>query len=220
MNEAVEKAVAESDARHEQRTAELLTAAAKRFDAERKADMAAVSQSFAILEKYARRDYRAANFPRLPMRRAWILLALSAAIWAASTEKPRFKRAALTAMEESFDQRLSDLSDDPYLLVGLTRGIYLEGYGAVFTSEVSLANGLAPNPFRPAITKEDIAKIRAKKLERLPALRQCMRDMLLAAAASLDEVPAGEQIVVGVSLLYRPEEDRSGHAGPDPDAGS
>src|SRR5262245_52873449 len=39
MNEAVQKAVAESDARHEQRTAELLAAAAKRFDAQRKADM-------------------------------------------------------------------------------------------------------------------------------------------------------------------------------------
>jgi hypothetical protein len=147
------------------------------------------------------------------MRRACILFALAASIWAASTEKPRFKRAALTAMEVSFDQRIKTLSDDPYLLVGPTRGVYLEGYGAVFTSEVSLSNALAPNPFRPAITREDIVKIRAKKLERLPALRQCMRDMLLAAAASLDEVPANEQIVVGVSLLYRPEEDRSGMPG-------
>ena len=63
MNQAVEKAVAESDARHERRTVELLAAATERFDAERKADMAAVSQSFAIMEKYARRDYRAAMFP-------------------------------------------------------------------------------------------------------------------------------------------------------------
>ena len=142
------------------------------------------------------------------------LVALAVGLWAASTEKPRFKRAALTAMEVSFDQRLKTLSDDPYLLVGPTRGVYLEGYGAVFTSEVSLSNALSPNPFRPAITKDDIARIRAKKLERLPALRQCMRDMLLAAsAASLDEVPAGEQIVVGVSLIHRPEEDRSGMPG-------
>ena len=62
------------------------------------------------------------------MKRAWILFALAACIWAASTEKPRFRRAALTAMEVSFDQRLKTLSDDPYLLVGLTRGVYLEGY--------------------------------------------------------------------------------------------
>jgi anti-sigma factor RsiW len=56
LNEAVQKAVAQSDARHEQ----LLAAAATRFDAERKADMERVSQSFAILDKYARRDLRAA----------------------------------------------------------------------------------------------------------------------------------------------------------------
>lgn len=63
LNETVAKAVAESDARHERRTVELLAAATKRFDVERKADMAAVSQSFAIIEKFARRDYRAAMFP-------------------------------------------------------------------------------------------------------------------------------------------------------------
>jgi len=147
------------------------------------------------------------------MRRAWIAFALAATIWAASTEKPRFHRAALTAMEQSFDQRLMRLADDPYLLIGNTRGIYIEGYGAVFTAEVSLANGASPNPFRPTITKEDMARIRAKKLERLPLLKQCMRDMLLAASASLDEVPANEQIAIGVSLLYFPDEDRSGMPG-------
>jgi len=63
LNEAVEKAVAQSDARHEQRTAQLLATAAKQFEAERKADKEAISQSFAILDRYARRDYRAAMFP-------------------------------------------------------------------------------------------------------------------------------------------------------------
>src|SRR5258708_15174974 len=45
MNEAVVKAVAASDARHEERTAELLVAASKRFDAQRRADMEYVSQT-------------------------------------------------------------------------------------------------------------------------------------------------------------------------------
>jgi anti-sigma factor RsiW len=56
LNEAVQKAVAESDARHEQ----LLAAAARRFDSERRADIERVSQNFAILDKYVRRDMRAA----------------------------------------------------------------------------------------------------------------------------------------------------------------
>ena len=59
LNEAVQKAVAESDARHEQRTGQLLAAAAKRFDAERRADMEQVSQSFAIIDRYVRREQRA-----------------------------------------------------------------------------------------------------------------------------------------------------------------
>ena len=131
------------------------------------------------------------------MRRVSIALAFAASIWAASAEKPRFKRAALVAMEQSFDQRITRLADDPYLLVGNARGIYLEGYGAVFTAEVSLANGPGLSPFHPNITKDELSKLRAKKLERLPALRQCMRDMLLAASASLDEVPpAVDQIAV------------------------
>jgi len=58
-------------------------------------------------------------------------------------------------MEHSFDQRLTRLSDDPYLLVGPYARHYLEGYGAVLTAEVSLSNSLAPNPFRPPITRED-----------------------------------------------------------------
>jgi anti-sigma factor RsiW len=59
LNEAVQKAVAESDARHEQRTGQLLAAAAKRFDAERRADMEQVSQNFAIIDRYVRREQRA-----------------------------------------------------------------------------------------------------------------------------------------------------------------
>jgi len=41
VNEAVEKAVAESDARHERRTAELLAATTTRFETERRAERAA-----------------------------------------------------------------------------------------------------------------------------------------------------------------------------------
>jgi anti-sigma factor RsiW len=59
LDAAVEKVVAETEARSEHRTAELLAAAEKRFDQRRKEDMQVVSHNFAIMEKYARRDYRA-----------------------------------------------------------------------------------------------------------------------------------------------------------------
>lgn len=63
VKEAVVQAVAESDARHEQRTAQLLAATTARLEAQRRADIEKVSQSFAFLQKYAMRDYRAAAFP-------------------------------------------------------------------------------------------------------------------------------------------------------------
>jgi anti-sigma factor RsiW len=62
LNEAVEKAVAESDSRHEERTAKVLAAAEKRFETVRKADMAKISQSFAYLAKYDALNYRKTVF--------------------------------------------------------------------------------------------------------------------------------------------------------------
>jgi hypothetical protein len=62
VNEAVAKAVAASDARHEQRSAQLLTAAAKRFEMQLRAERQMVSQNFDIMAKYGARDYRAAMF--------------------------------------------------------------------------------------------------------------------------------------------------------------
>jgi hypothetical protein len=120
-------------------------------------------------------------------------------------------RAAMAAVEKNFDRRLEGMAvDTPLMLLGMTRGVYLDGYGAVFTAEVNLAPGPVPSPFRPAISKEEIARIRQKKLERLPALKGLMRDMLVAAAGSLDTVPADERLVVGILLFHFSWEDSSG----------
>jgi hypothetical protein len=67
LNEAVTKAVADSDTRHAQRTAELLATATRRFDAQRESDREVFAQRLAIMEKYSRLDVRAAilgNGPR------------------------------------------------------------------------------------------------------------------------------------------------------------
>jgi hypothetical protein len=60
LNEAVTRAVADSDARHAQRTAELLAAATKRFEAQSESDREVFAQRVAIMEKYSRLDVRAA----------------------------------------------------------------------------------------------------------------------------------------------------------------
>lgn len=146
------------------------------------------------------------------MKRTLLVLLVVAAGLAAQPQRlrPRVKNAAIEAMERTFDQKISSLADNPMLLLGQTRGLYLEGYGAVFTAEVTLAIGPSINPFKQSINKEEIAQVYQKKKERLPLLKDRMRQMMLASAASLDEVPAQEQIVLGVRLLYRAYENTSG----------
>jgi len=120
---------------------------------------------------------------------------------------PRVSNATLLEIERSFDQRIQRLEfDDPVELMGYTRGIYLDGYGAVFTNEVNLAIG-SVSPFGPGLTPEVLERLRQKKIARLPRLRQTMRDMLVSSAMTLKTVPPEEQIVVGVSLFYLKQEN-------------
>lgn len=144
------------------------------------------------------------------MKRLLCLMLLSGACWTASVEKPRVSRAALQPMEKSFDRRMQTFSDDPFNLLGTTRGIYLDGYGVVFTNEISLAFGPNITPFSQVISDDQKARLHQKKLARVPRLREMMRDMMVAAAASLDTVPAEERVVVGVTLFHFSWEDSSG----------
>jgi hypothetical protein len=137
---------------------------------------------------------------------------LATAAVAASPDAPRVSRTALAAVEKNFDARIERaIIDNPLLLLGTTRGVYLPGYGAVFTAELNLITLPAFTPFRPQFTKEELAKIRTKKIERLPLLKQLMQETMVGAAASLDAVPPNEHIAVGVSLFYhRSWEDTTG----------
>jgi len=118
-------------------------------------------------------------------------------------DKPRVTRAMVKAIEASMDNQLTGLwPGDPIQVLGLTQGAYIGGYGAVFMSEVNLSPGAGITPFHPALTKNDVARIRDKKLSRLPGLKQLMQQMLLNSAVLLETVPASEQITVGITLFY------------------
>jgi hypothetical protein len=136
-----------------------------------------------------------------------VLLLASAAVAA----DPRVSRMSLAAMEKSFDRRVESVDvAEPFMLLGTTRGLYLNGYGAVFTAEVNLVANAVMSPFRPAFTKQEVARLRQKKQDRVTVLKEHMRNALIGAASSLDGVPAAEQIVLGVSLFYFNWEDRTG----------
>ncbi|MCS7316017.1 MAG: hypothetical protein RMI94_11650 [Bryobacterales bacterium] len=140
------------------------------------------------------------------------LLALLAVI--APADRPRAIRASLAALERLFDARIERQAiEDPLLLLGTTRGVYLEGYGAVLTAEVNLVAAPGLSPFRPALTKEEIARLNARKQQRLPQLKQIMREMLQDAAAALEALPPNEQIVLAITLFHYSWEDRTGLPG-------
>ena len=119
--------------------------------------------------------------------------------------------ASLNKLERKLDTALSTTGGaDPLWLAGTARATYVPGCGVVVTQEASLINTPSVNPFRPEYTKEEIAKIRQRKLANLPLLRQVARSLWAAAAESLPALPDNEQIVLEVRLLYKLGEDSSG----------
>jgi hypothetical protein len=140
-----------------------------------------------------------------------IFLLLALGLLAGAGDKPRVERKTLVAMEKSLDDRVTRLWDDnPFLLLGPTRGIYLEGYGAVFTAEVNLVAAVGITPFHPSYSKPEIDRHRQKKLERMPQLKSALREALAASAASLDTVLPEEQVVIIAFLTRYPWEDAAG----------
>jgi hypothetical protein len=124
---------------------------------------------------------------------------------------PRITRAALAGIEKNFDGRLARANaPDSFDLLGSTRGVYLEGYGVVFSTELDLM--VTPNlsPFHQHFTPVEIARVHDRKLRQLPVLKQNMREMLVASAAALENLPPNEQVVLAVSLFHYAWEDAGG----------
>ena len=137
-------------------------------------------------------------------------LILVSAAYAAAGEAPRVDRTQMEKVEKSLDATLLRFTpDNSHTLIGLTRGVYLEGVGAVLTAEVILVN--APiSIMHPLPTKDEIAQMRKKKMERLPILRKVLKDALVSAAATLDTLPPDEQVVIAVILPRFQFEDAAG----------
>src|ERR1700730_5526150 len=129
----------------------------------------------------------------------------------AIADKPRLTRTGIAAMEQNLDKKIATIwPDDPITLIGLTQGAYINGYGVVFMGEVNLAPSAGITPFHQAITKEEVARIHQKNVDRLPKLKQVMQDALLSSSAFLDGLGADDQIAVAVSLFHFNWENVSG----------
>lgn len=137
------------------------------------------------------------------------LLAVSALLVAAVAD-PIVTRVMIQPVEKKIDQRFETLFDEPFLLLGMTRGFYLDKFGVVFGAELQLVSTPGVGTFGfTAPTKEMIDSTRQKKLTRLPVLKDAMRAQLAAAAVALEKLPAEEKVVLGVSIFRRSWEDSS-----------
>jgi hypothetical protein len=133
-------------------------------------------------------------------------LLLVAAISSSAANAPRVSRDAVASGERAIEDRLKHLWAD-LSVVGTTRGLYLEGYGAVYTAEVTLA--IAPiSMMQPIMSQQQKDQVRAKKVERMPELRVALKQALAGLASSLDKVPPDEQIVLAVLMLRYPGEEK------------
>jgi len=147
--------------------------------------------------------------------------AVTSPIAAASLDHPGIARQTFTEMEKNFDLKLGSTGGaHPIDVLGLTRGVYLDDYGVVFTAEISLAQTPAPNPFRKEISAEQRTEIHRQKLENLPLLRKAMRDMVKttamtfgAAGVKMNILKPNSQVVLAVRLLYLPYEVTTGLPG-------
>ena len=137
-------------------------------------------------------------------------LLLVAVITLAAANAPRVGRATLVSVEKSFKDRAKTLWDDnPYLVMGDPRGVYLENYGAVFTIEMDLVAN--PTSLMNAnIKRDEIVKFHEKKLARIQPLKKALRDALVSIATSLDTVPPDEQITIVAFLPNHSWEDMTG----------
>jgi len=118
-------------------------------------------------------------------------------------------------IERDMDAKLDKIGEanTPIDLLGATRGVYLDGYGAVFTSEISLVRAPSLTPFHTSISKEEVETVHKRMADRLPLLREAVKEMVKAAARSLFLVPENQQIVVAVRLDYLQWENTAGLPG-------
>lgn len=143
----------------------------------------------------------------------FLAAALSAATlaFASGADAPKVPRAKIANAEKLVNTQLAAIvPEEPYFLIGLARGAYIDGVGVVFSAEINLATGPTVSPFKQDISRDQIEKLREKKESRLPLLKTRMINIVGSMANYLDTMPPGEEFVFAVTLLRYPWEDPAG----------
>src|SRR5580698_3440547 len=147
------------------------------------------------------------------MKKISIYLLLAVPFCTAAIYAARVSANILKVVELSLDDRVKSLwPDNPFPIVRPTRGLYLDGYGAVFTVDVSPVMSTT-SMMHPTVTKDEVVRAHKVRGERIAELKKAMPLAVADAAATLDPVPADEQVTLVVYLAYHEWEDVSGMPG-------
>jgi hypothetical protein len=88
---------------------------------------------------------------------------------------------------------------DPFAVLEKPKGVYLEGFGTVFSFEIDIATVRPPNPFNPIRpTPEEERKAIA---ERLPKLKELMVKTLAEHADSMEFLGPDFQVAIVAQLF-------------------
>jgi hypothetical protein len=131
---------------------------------------------------------------------------------AATVAPTHIPQGMLANLEKTFDGRMEAAdSKDPFEIYGDgARGLYIDGFGTVFTTEISLIVTPGIFPMSPAVTDEKRAQVRQRKLNHLPQLKDLMKDLMKVSALTLVPLPDDQKIVFAVRVRYQIWEDTTG----------
>lgn len=133
----------------------------------------------------------------------------SSVLLASGADTAKVPRAKIVNAEKLINTQLASMyPEEPYFLLGLARGTYLDGVGAIFSVEVNLAMGPSLSPFKQTISKEEISRHEEKKKTRLPLLRTKLYGVVGAMANYLETLPLNEDLVFVVTLVRYPWEEQ------------
>lgn len=140
-----------------------------------------------------------------------LILFAAVTLAAATPGEKKPSRPVLREAETRFDMMIQkQWAEDPYVLLGNTRAIYVEGFGVIMTAEINLVTGPTVSPFNPTIAKEAIARHHDRKVQRLPQLRELVKAGSEAARTWFPDLADNDNLIIGVTLLKYAWEDGTG----------
>ena len=152
-----------------------------------------------------------ACFGQSPFGQAPVSQTRPVALTAQAATSGKVDFAGVAKLESAFEQRLKSLDpNDPVDQLGACSGVYLSGYGLVFTTPLSLVAAPVFGPFTGGFTPQKADAVHKRKLAQLPALRKAMSELLVQAAKASATLPPEEKVVVAVRLVYLNYEDKTG----------